>query len=261
MAKIITIMNLKIKHFVIFTTFIFLSSCQNGNVQLMEIKGSLLPIDEILTEKDSIIAYVDPYRKRIDQVLDSSLTYAPRPVIKEDGQYNSSEGNLLADIVLQMANPIFKSRTGIEIDFVLLNFGGIRAPISQGKVSARTAFEVMPFENNIVVVALDGSTVRELVSFLVDATVPHPISGLQVAVGKNNRSVSVTVQGKPFDENRIYYVATSDYLITGGDRMDFFTKKRSITDTDYLIRNAMIDYFKKVDTLKSSVDDRFIQLD
>jgi hypothetical protein len=55
-------------------------------------------------------------------------------------------------------------------------------------------------------------------------------------------------------------VATSDYLVTGGDNMTFFTEALSKTETDYKIRNAIIDYFSKVDTLTPKVDLRYYQL-
>lgn len=70
----------------------------------------------------------------------------------------------------------------------------------------------------------------------------------------------MNIHGQPFDENRNYYVATSDYLVNGGPSVGFFDEIISTTDTDYLIRNAIIDYFKKVDTLKAVADDRIKQL-
>jgi len=42
--------------------------------------------------------------------------------------------------------------------------------------------------------------------------------------------------------------------------MGFFKNRTSITNLDYLVRNAIIDYFKKVDTITATVDNRFIQL-
>jgi len=65
----------------------------------------------------------------------------------------------------------------------------------------------------------------------------------------------------PFDENRTYYVATSNYLADGGNNMGFFKDGLNQVDLNYLIRNAMIDYFKKVDTLTAKVDDRFIKIE
>ena len=42
--------------------------------------------------------------------------------------------------------------------------------------------------------------------------------------------------------------------------MDFFKKGDSLHVLDYRIRNAMIDYFKSIDTLKPVIDDRFTKL-
>lgn len=254
-------MNLKIQQFVIIITLLLFSACKEPPTTLSKIDAKRRAIDSTLREVDSIENFIAPYRKRVDQVLDSALTYAPTMLTKEDGVYNTSAGNLMADIILQEANPIFESRTGKDIDFVLLNHGGIRSIISKGKVSARTAYEVMPFENSIVVVELSGKSVLEMVDFLISSKRAHPIAGMQIVINANNQLISLTIQGKTFDLNKNYYVATSNYLVTGGDNMGFFKGMLGTTITDYLIRNAMIDYFKKADTLRSKVDDRFYKLE
>lgn len=254
-------MVLKIKQFVTIITIIFLTSCKDQPRKLSEIDSIQIPIDSTLAEADSIDSFIAPYRKRVNEVLDSALAYAPKMLTKDDGPYNTSAGNLLADIILSEANPIFKTRTGKNIDFVLMNHGGIRSIISKGNVSARTAYQVMPFENSIVVVELSGKSVLEMVNFLIKSKRAHPIGGMQIVLDKNDKLYSLKIQGQPFVENRNYYVATSNYLVTGGDNMGFFKEMLNSTDTDYLIRNAIIDYFKKVDTLNAKVDDRFYKLD
>jgi len=250
-------MCLKIKHFVVFITICSLYSCHQNEYALSKIEGEQISLDSAYSENVSIEGYVSPYRTRINTILDSTLAYAPNPITKTDGELNTSAGNLMADIVFAEANPIFKSRTGKEIDFVLLNHGGIRSIISAGKVSARNAFEVMPFENSIVVVEVKGADVQEIISFLINSGRAHPIAGLQIVIDKNKKLRYAKIKGKPLNEEGTYYVATSDYLVSGGDHMGFFKNNTSITDTDYLIRNAMIDYFKKVDTVAPKVDNRF----
>ena len=250
-------MNLKIQHFVIIITSLFVASCQEATTSVSQINVKQLVIDSTLIAIDSIESFVAPYRKRIDQVLDSTLAYAPEMLTKQDGRYNTSAGNLLADIILKQANPIFKSRTGKNIDFVLLNHGGIRSVVSKGNVSARTAYEVMPFENSIVVVELSGKSVLKMVDFLMSSNRAHPIGGLQIILDKNDSLKSLLIQGSVFDENKNYFIASSNYLVTGGDNMNFFKEMLGATDTEYLIRNAMIDYFMKVDTVSAKVDDRF----
>tara|TARA_R110002050_G_scaffold25378_5_gene67735 strand:- start:21810 stop:22574 length:765 start_codon:yes stop_codon:yes gene_type:complete len=253
-------MDLKNKHFVIITTLMLSIGCKESVPILRNIEGQRIQINYTSSPKDSIENVIAPYRNRINQVLDSVLAYAPIAISKTDGTLNSPAGNLMADIVMQEVNPVFKARTGKNIDFVLLNHGSIRSIISAGNISERTAYEIMPFENSVVIAELDGKAIRAMVSFLIKSSVPHPIAGIQIIVGKNKSLQAVNIQGKPFDENKTYYVATSDYLITGGDKMDFLKEHVSLTDSDYLIRNALIDYFKKIDTLTAATDNRFIQI-
>ncbi len=248
------------KHFVIIITFIGFCSCKQSPGALTEIEAHQLRIDSTLATNDSIEGFILPYHNRINEVLDSALAYAPSMITKDDGEYNTTAGNLMADIVFEAAAPIYKARTGNELDFVLLNHGGIRSIISKGKVSARTAFEVMPFENTIVVVDLTGKSVKKLVEYLMNSKRAHPISGMQIVLNKDGSLKSFKIQGKPLDKERTYHVATSNYLVTGGDNMGFFKETVGITDTDYLIRNAMIDHFKKVDTIAPKIDDRFYKL-
>ncbi len=254
-------MSLKIKQIVIFITVLSLFSCREQSLQLSEIQGRQIPIANTITAADSIEQFVEPYRKHVNKELDAPLSYAAYDITKSDGQYNSSAGNLMADIVYERANPVFKSRTEKEIDFVVLNHGGIRSMISQGDVTARTAYEVMPFENTIVVLEMQGRAVRDLISHLIRANRPHPISGLQIVLDQKGTLASVNIQGRPYNESRIYYVATSSYLATGGDDMGFFKQGQNGIDLQYKVRNAMIDYFKETDTLKPVVDDRFVKRD
>ncbi|MEQ5792765.1 5'-nucleotidase C-terminal domain-containing protein [Muricauda sp. NFXS6] len=248
--------NLKFKQFVVFTTFCFFMACKTDTGKLVKIESKNIPVDTTITQTDSIVSFVEPYRKRINEVLDSTLAYAPKALLLNDGDRTSSMGNLMADIVLEQAAPIFKSRSGKQVDFVVLNAGGVRSIISQGYVTARNAYEVMPFENYIEVVELSGSATRQLINFVAKSPRRHPVSGIEIITNQDRSLETVNIQGRPFDENRNYYVATSDYLVNGGPSVGFFDEMISRTATDYLLRNAIIDHLKKVDTLKAEADDR-----
>ena len=179
---------------------------------------------------------------------------------QSDGEYNTAIGNMMADAVYEESNPVFKSRTGEDIDFVLLNHGGIRSIISKGNITTRTAYEVMPFDNSVVVVKLKGAQVKELVEYLAKGKRAHPISKLNIVLDSDGNFKSATLNSKPLDFSKTYNVATNDYLYNGGDHMDFFKTNDSLYVLDYKIRNILIDYFTKIDTLKPVIDNRFIQL-
>ena len=251
---------LKIKHFVIFITIVLCSSCKKEISRLSTINALQVQVDSTSIVVDSIENFISPYRERVSEVMDAPLSYAPKTLTKIDGELNTSAGNLLADAILEQAAPIFKSKTGKSIDFAVFNHGGVRSTVSKGKVTTRTAYQVMPFENRIAVVEMPGSAVLGVVRFLKQSGRAHPIAGMQIILDKDNSIQSVTINGKPFNENGTYYVATSDYLVQGGDTMGFFKNRTNVQIMEYLVRNALIDYFKENDTLKSQVDDRFIKL-
>jgi 2',3'-cyclic-nucleotide 2'-phosphodiesterase (5'-nucleotidase family) len=71
---------------------------------------------------------------------------------------------------------------------------------------------------------------------------------------------SATIKSEPIDMNKTYFVATSDYLYEGGDNMNFLKTNDSLYSLDYKVRNVLIDYFTKKDTLRPVIDDRFIQI-
>lgn len=243
----------------IFTLF-FLQACRTNGYKSAEVTGKRIPIDATIPADSAISDFIKPFSEHIEQTLDSLLAYNPEDLNKNDGDLNTALGNLMADIVLEQANPVFKSRTGKEIDIVLLNHGGIRSTIAKGPVTARTAYNVMPFENEIVVAELKGEKILEMLSYLENNRTAHPLSGIKIEVDENYKVISASIAGKGIDTSKTYFVATSDYLQQGGDNMVFFSNPEELYRVDYKIRNAIIDYFHKVDTLRTGRDHRYIQL-
>lgn len=246
----------------VFMLLIFISSCKNNpptSLSVSTINGKRISIDSSIVSDPEIEDYIKPYTLHLNSTLDSALAYNPQNLSIRDGSLNSALGNMVADLVMEQANPIFRSRTGNNIDLVLLNHGGIRSDVGKGKVSTRTGYQIMPFENNIVVVELSGKKILEMLAYLEDAKIAHPISGIKLSVDKNFKTINVTIGNKPIDIEKSYFVATSDYLQQGGDSMFFFKNPLNLFPIDYKLRNAIIDYFKKVDTLRAAIDNRYIQ--
>ncbi len=225
------------------------------------IEGKRIEINDSILANKEIEDFISPYRDNVNKNLDSVISYAPETYSKTDGEFNTAIGNLMADAVFSESNPIFNKRTGKNIDFVLLNHGGIRAIISQGNITSRTAYEVMPFDNSVVVVALKGKQINELFNYLSKAKRAHPVSKqVELLLDEEFNIKKALVNGKPIVENETYYIATNDYLYNGGDRMTFFHPNDSLYSIDYKIRNVLIDYFKKVDTINPKIDNRFTKL-
>ena len=239
---------------ILFITIFSIQSCENNYV----LQGNRIEVNNNVKSDKEIVEFITPYKNKVDSKMDSILAYSPTNYDKKNGLLNTAIGNMMADVALKLSNPVYKARKNRDIDFVLLNHGGIRASISKGDITTRTAYNVMPFENSMVVCELDGETVGELINYLKLSKKAHPISGINIVLDNSYNLIEAKINDKEISKNKIYSVATTDYLLNGGDKMDFFKKSKENTILDYKLRNILIDYFKQIDTLSFQTDNRFI---
>ena len=252
------------KLFVIFLTLFSLQSCSTSAYRVTKVVGKQLPVT--ITSPSTTNAainttfenYILPYRTRINNDLDNVLAYCPVTLDKKAINLQSPIGNMMADVVLAYGNKVFQKRENKTISVCILNNGGIRSILPKGNVTARNAFEIMPFENSLVVIALRGTQIRELITYFIKEQQAHPLAGLTFQIDKNKQATAILIQGKELKEDALYYVGTNDYLANGGDNMSFFSKGEHTYDLEYKLRNILIDYFKDVDTVTSTQDTRII---
>ena len=238
---------------------ILFTSCQQADKKRLTTKYENIHISDSIKANDDITSVIQPYRKKIEKEMNEKLAYSSKAIYKSDYPLNTPIGNLMADAVLEMSNPIFKRTEQKKVDAVLLNYGGIRAGINKGKVSVRTAFNIMPFENQVIIAELRSSSVKKMIDYLVKQKRAHPVAGMQIVLDQNGDLKSASINNQPIKKGETYHIATSDYLFRGGDDMQFFAEAVSSYDIDYKLRNLFIDYFRKQDTLPVIHDNRFIQ--
>ncbi|WP_338410282.1 5'-nucleotidase [uncultured Flavobacterium sp.] len=237
-------------YFVILLTFFGLVSCKSKNYYNYKAEGQRININEKYSSDSIFDNYITPYRVRITKDLDSVLAFCPETLEKNKGKWETNIGSFLANVTFELSNKIFELRENKSIDFCLLNHGGIRSTIPKGKVTTRTAFNVMPFENSIIIIGLTGNEIKILAKYIINEKKPHPLHGLKIYINSKSEIRKIEINEEPLDNDKLYYIATSDYLANGGDSMTFFRDSKIKFDIDYKIRNLLIDYFKKVDTLK-----------
>jgi 2',3'-cyclic-nucleotide 2'-phosphodiesterase (5'-nucleotidase family) len=245
------------KPFHILCFFLVLVSCKKVDRTLTKITAKTIAIDSSIKPSKEISMMITPYKEKLIGEMEKVLTYTPKDITKQSFAMQSSLGNLMADMCFEMSTPIFKEKTNATIDFALFNYGGLRALIPAGKVAKEQAFKLMPFENELVIVNLTGKKVVELVNFFIENKKPHPLSK-NIALHIKENAFRLKINDKKFDINATYNVLTSDYLQGGGDNMNFFKNPEKITKLDYKVRAAIIHYFERVDTLKTTIDKRVI---
>ena len=82
----------------------------------------------------------------------------------------------------------------------------------------------------------------------------EPFSGINITMDKEGKILSNSWPVN-FENGEKVRVLTSDYLADGGDKMSFFQNKEQ-EKVGIKIREAIIDYCSKTDTINISIDGR-----
>lgn len=193
---------------------------------------------------DSAIAkYIDKYRLEIQK--DMNVVIAVSEQVIEADKPEGTLNDLVADAVYQMGKLHYKPVDGKNIDFCLLNYGGLRKSLPKGNIMIGNVFELMPFDNKLCVITMKGTQVAQLFDFLAKKIEGHPIANCRLIV-ERNQATQVTVGGVPLDTSKTYKVVTNDYLSGGNDGMYFFKQSVAVETVDYLIRDAIVDYLRMI---------------
>lgn len=199
---------------------------------------------------------IAPYKNEMDKIMNEVLVISDTALLKDLPE--GSLGNFVSDAVLNQTNAHYKPKDNTPADICLLNNGGLRAQLPKGKITRGNVFELMPFENAIVVLTLSGEKTKLLFDLMVENN-GAPFGGARIKA-KGKKVIDLNIGGKPFDINKNYKVVTSDYLASGGDKYDFFKNPIKIDTLNYLLRDAIIDFMKeenkKGNTLKGRKDGR-----
>ena len=231
---------------------LFITSC-SSNYNYDNVDYST--IDIIGPEDSTLTDIINIYKDSIDLKLDNVIGFSKGLYTKDDyskTKFNSSLGNLIADIIYRQADSVFYKSFGNNIDFVLQNHGGIRSSLLEGEIKLTDAYKILPFENEIVVLEISKEVFDEMILFLNNEKFPHPISGFSII---NNKGVI----DKESSLNNNFFLATNDYLLSGGDNMFFLDRNSKVYKLGYSLRDAFIDYTINEEDLESKVDNRFIR--
>ncbi len=152
-------------------------------------------------------------------------------------------GNWLTDVLLVMDD---------QVDFALINSGGIRANLEEGPVTRLDIAEMLPFQNYLVRFECSG---EELLTFLKhNATASSferhgimQVGGLECSwrrlPGEQVEIVTATVGGKRIKPRRKYTGVTVDYALGRAERYLGFIPSEQ-TNTYTLMSEAVTDFIE-----------------
>jgi 2',3'-cyclic-nucleotide 2'-phosphodiesterase (5'-nucleotidase family) len=218
----------------------FLAACAE---KLTYVGGGHTRIEQNLPADSASESLILPYRSQIEKEMSEVLAY--NDSLMKSGRPEGRLGNFLADVVYQRAYRHMLDSFGFPLHGCLLNNGGIRAPLPAGNVTLGQVFTIMPFENEIVVLKLKGEQVSKMLDYIASRK-GEPVSKITMLMKKDGGWIEATLGGKPFDSRRSYYIATSDYLANGGDKMDFFRNPEASFVLRLKIRDVFTDHLRKL---------------
>ena len=222
-----------LKYIILFTVGAGLLACSSVNT--ISLNSSSSSNSDVLSqgnEGNVIDSIVAPYREDLEAEMYEVIAYAEQAF--EKGRPGGSLNNWSADALLQsqIGNARLSGPT-----FSLLNVGGLRNTINAGDVTLGDIFKVMPFDNEIVWVEMPVESLTDIAEYLI-ASGGEPIAGARLKNGK------LVVDGVT-DDTKSIWILTSDYLMNGGDKMNFFQQKISVSHSNELLRDAFIRMAKK----------------
>jgi 2',3'-cyclic-nucleotide 2'-phosphodiesterase (5'-nucleotidase family) len=220
---------------------ISLTACKTTSLQVANVQTQKnISINNELKNDEEFVKVINPYKEKLDKEMNQKISHTNVDLTKQGD--NSNLGNLLADYTFDGANNWAKINLKKNVDAALINIGGIRTTIGKGDILLKNVFEVMPFENEVIIVKMKGADLQGLFDYYAKNQVNNPVSHLYIET--NNGQLSKTlINGQPVNPSQDYYIATSDYLALGGDNMRFFAKGESIS-TGIKLRDLFIEYFK-----------------
>jgi len=233
---------------------IMVVSCSSHKSYTIAFKDSTsITIDSLYTEKDtSALLIIQPFKENLEKQMTKIIGYSEQAMIKEtpEGLLN----NLMADIIFIETNNYLDTAMGIRADICLLNMGGIRSDLPQGPIQVSHIYEIMPFENSIVVLRLSKESMQELLNYVADKE-GMPISGFKMGILKG-KPQHVIFSNNSWPHKSNYMVVTSNYLAEGGDNMHFFSHALETIETNYLIREALINYIRKEHSQNKNINSK-----
>lgn len=183
-------------------------------------------------------AMIAPYRAGVDSLLyKCKVGVSAIDLPQESTELLNFASDFMYDCGSSLAN---------DIDFAIINKGGLRCSLPKGDLTEGRLIMLMPFNNFPTVIDIKGSDVVEAIKQMCSIGgngVSH-----QVAVRYDSATcepIEITINGKPLDPDRTYRMATIDYLANGGDYMPSLTRHTTVAMATRRLYFYLIDYVRQ----------------
>jgi 2',3'-cyclic-nucleotide 2'-phosphodiesterase (5'-nucleotidase family) len=226
------------KKIVLLLPMLLLLSCSSPGWMVTGMQGTKIALDASVeaTADAGFQSFLAPYKQQLDTRMDEVIGF-----IEQDMRAHKPESllsNWSADVYLQKASAYL----GSPVDVAIVNLGGLRTQLSAGPFTVRKVFELMPFENELVLLWLRGSELNDLLQFFARIG-GQGVGGLHMQIS-NGKAVDIKVGGRALEADKTYIIATNDYLAEGNDYMTALTRHEKRVNTGVLVRDMLLEHVR-----------------
>lgn len=216
---------------------------------------SISPAAQLPPADTAIQQVISPYKEQMGRAMNEVIGHNKASLFLERPE--SDLGNFLADLLYRES----LEYAGDSVDFSILNFGGVRLfELPKGEITIGKMYEIMPFENRLVILHISGGIVRQLAD-VIAADGGWPISQNFRFEIADKKAKNIRLNNQPLQEDKIYTAALPDFIAFGNAGCNFFASLPRI-ETGYLVREVFINGIKKMEqqgqVVESKVDGRII---
>ncbi len=216
-----------------------------------EVKYSHISIDKSLdaaaAQEKALEAWLEPYRHGVDSLMNNPVGESARAW--KNHSYTSQ--NWVCDASLE----IVKKISGIkDVDCAIMNKGGVRVDMPAGVLTEGLINSMFPFDNRYVVLNIKGSDLLDALKSMANRGGDAMSKELRVEFNAKAEILSAKLNGKKVNPDKMYKVATIDYLANGGDYMEGFKRaeKLWVDGTPYGVH--ILQYVKDLKSQGKKVD-------
>jgi len=242
--------------FILFLFFLASASCSHKTWVVTQATSEKIALDsttEALADKN-YESYLQPLKQCVGAKMDVVIGQAAETM--KGHAPESLLSNFSADVYKQTATGFL----GENVDIAIVNMGGLRTVVPAGNITVGKVFELMPFENELVIVWLKGDKLEDLLQYFASMG-GEGVSGLRMTID-HGKATNITIGGKPLDRDKIYSITTNDYLAGGNDQMIQLAQHVKRVNTGIKVRDMLLDYIKtetgKGNKIQSKLDGRII---
>ena len=214
-----------------------------------------MEVNKSTSVDSTIVAMILPYKNNLDREMKEVIGTAAHRLDNAPGWGESKLGNFVADLLLSQS----QKKYGQKIDMAVINaHGGLRSSISKGNITNENIFELMPFENNMLVLQLSGTLTQQFFDHCAK-TRRNNVAAAKFTI-KDDKATAISINDKMFDPGGSYTLAISDYLANGGGGFSFLSQANRLANLEYKIRDMIIDHIKDLTkqnkVVEAQLDDR-----